>query len=650
MPEAPQRRRLEGDTVQLAPQFRDFTVDRAKVDIDKRTVELTFSSELPYERWWGTEVLDHSPDSIDLTRLSNGGALLMDHDTRDQVGVIERAWVDNKVGRAIVRFSRSARGEEILRDVQDGIRSLVSVGYQIDEMRLETVVDDHETYRISRWTPFEVSLVAVPADPSVGVGREQDQHGPQYAVRVHRPAGSTEQSPANPATTTGVTPMTTVTENAPAGAAADPHALSPDTQRKLEQSRCAALSCLAEQNAIPAGVVRGWIESGKTVDMAAEDTLKLLEKRAKDGDLQGKLDMPAKDVKNYSLLRAIHAVVERNWDQAGLEKEAHDTMQQKLGRMPKSANAFFVPMDVQTRQLANNDDIMRRVNERVARVTGRRDLTVGTASAGGYLVSTQNMGFIDLLRNTTVLYAMGARRMGGLTDSITIPRQTSGATAYWLSTEATQITESQMVLGQIAMTPKTVGAYTEISRQLALQSSPDAEALVMADLAAQVGVDIDAKGISGSGSSGQPTGITNVSGVGSVSGTSLAYAGVIEFMTDVFGANVPLANAGYVTTGAVAGLLKARVKFSSTASPVWDGRLESASVDGYPAMASNNMPAATMIFGDFSQVIIAEWGVLEVDVNPYANFQAGIIGVRAIASIDIAVRYPGAFSIASSIT
>ena len=133
-------------------------------------------------------------------------------------------------------------------------------------------------------------------------------------------------------------------------------------------------------------------------------------------------------------------------------------------------------------------------------------------------------------------------------------------------------------------------------------------------------------------------------------GTSIAYAGIVEFMTDVFGSNALSGACSFLATGTVAGLLKQRVKFTSTASPIWDGMLQAGNVDGYSGMASNQVPSGYLIFGDFSQMIVAEWGVLEVDVNPFANFQAGIIGVRAIASIDIACRYPSAFSIASSVT
>jgi hypothetical protein len=100
----------------------------------------------------------------------------------------------------------------------------------------------------------------------------------------------------------------------------------------------------------------------------------------------------------------------------------------------------------------------------------------------------------------------------------------------------------------------------------------------------------------------------------------------------------------------VAGLLKQRVKFSSTASQIWEGPLNDGSVDGYRAVASNQVPTGDLIFGDWSQMIVAEWGVLEVEVNPFADFKAGIVGVRAIASIDIGIRYPVAFSVATSVT
>lgn len=154
---------------------RSFVLDRAAINEDTRTVELAFSSEAPYERSWGVEILDHGPASADLSRLKAAAPLLVNHDSADMVGVIESVRIDaDLVGRAVVRFGKSARAEEIYRDVVDGIRRNVSVGYMIDEMVLDQKSADTETYRCTRWTPYEVSLVPCPADFSVGVGRALD--------------------------------------------------------------------------------------------------------------------------------------------------------------------------------------------------------------------------------------------------------------------------------------------------------------------------------------------------------------------------------------------------------------------------------------------------------------------------------------------
>jgi HK97 family phage major capsid protein len=282
---------------------------------------------------------------------------------------------------------------------------------------------------------------------------------------------------------------------------------------------------------------------------------------------------------------------------------------------------------------------------------GRRDLTAATAGAGGFLVSTENIGFIEMLRNRSVAFRMGARRLSGLQGSVTVPRQSAAATAVWLANEASTATESQQTFVQMALAPKNVGAYTEISRQLLLQSSPGAEGIVTDDLAQVVAVAVDLGVLEGSGASGQPTGISATSGIGSVTGTSLAAAGIIEFMSDVAGSNVSPSRPGYATTPAVAALLMVRPELPTTGTTrLWTGNLWDGALFGIPAMSSNQLTAASMIFGDWQEVVVGEWGVLEVEVNPYANFQAGIIGVRAIYSMDVGVRRPFAFSRATSIT
>jgi HK97 family phage major capsid protein len=245
---------------------------------------------------------------------------------------------------------------------------------------------------------------------------------------------------------------------------------------------------------------------------------------------------------------------------------------------------------------------------------------------------------------------MGVRRLTGLQGNVTIPRQSGAATPVWLTTESSTSTESNQAFTQMALTPKTVSAYTEISRLLMLQSSPAAEGIVTDDLAQVVSIAADLSVLSGSGASGQPLGITNTSGVGSVTGTSLGYSGVIEFQTDVATSNVEPVRGGYVTTPAVAGLLMGRSRFANTDTPLGVGNIWNGQMAGFPAMSSNQMASATAVFGDWQEAVVGEWGVLEVDVNPYANFQAGIIGVRALYSLDVGVRRAFAFSVATSIT
>ena len=134
------------------------TMEVRKFDTEKRTVELAFSSEIEVERWYGIEILDHSPESVRLDRLRDGGALLVDHDWTDQVGVVESVSIDaDRRGRAVVRFGRSARADEIFQDIVDGIRKHVSVGYRVLAAKLqETREEWQDVYRITEWEPFEI--------------------------------------------------------------------------------------------------------------------------------------------------------------------------------------------------------------------------------------------------------------------------------------------------------------------------------------------------------------------------------------------------------------------------------------------------------------------------------------------------------------
>jgi HK97 family phage major capsid protein len=584
--------------------FRTVALERATLNEETRSIELAFSSEAPVERSWGIEILGHAENEMDRGWIGGGTApLLLDHNPREQVGVVESVTLgDDRKARAIVRFGRSARAEEVMRDVADGIRTNVSVGYELLDIREEPAKKgEPQTYRAVRWRPLEVSLVSIPADMTVGVGRE--------APASVLPQPKTQES-------AGMEPEV---KEAPAARAID------DGAEQRRQKEIMDLATLA--NVRDMGIEA--VLKGDTVELFRGKVLLARQGEAKPlGVAPAQLDMTPKEVARYSVFRAMRAAAENDWRDAGLELEAHRELSKRFGA-GQGKRSFYVPLDVQ-----------------------KRDLVAATPSAGGNLVATDNISFIDILRARSVVMRMGAMRMTGLVGNVTVPRQTGAATAAWLANEGTGVSESDQTFGQMALSPKNVAAYTELSRQLMMQSSPSAEMIVMNDLAAVVALAVDSAAIQGTGLTGQPTGIISTSGIGSVTGTTIAYSGILEFQTDVMAANalINAATSGYVCTPAVAALLAVRQRFASTDTPLWEGGLMDGRVAGFAAMSSTQMPASRLLFGDFSQLVIAEWGALELDVNPYANFPAGITGVRAFYTVDVGVRYAASFSYSTAIT
>jgi HK97 family phage major capsid protein len=342
------------------------------------------------------------------------------------------------------------------------------------------------------------------------------------------------------------------------------------------------------------------------------------------------LGISSREARRYSLSRAMLGIADQQL--SGYEKEVDAEIRRKTGAEGRSNSSVFVPTGLSL----------------------TRDLTAGTASAGGYLVGTDNLGdsFVDLLYPRTICGALGATFLPGLVGNVTIPKLAAGGTAHWLTNEFTAITETNQTLSQVAMTPKTVGGYTEFSRQLLMQSNPSVDSIIAGDLAKVIAGAVDVAAINGSGSGGQPFGILQTSGlIAPFSGASLDYAGVMQFMTTLASANaLDGKTLGYMTTPTVAALLMQRQRFTSTDTAIWEGNVREGKVAGVRAMSSPNVPAAKMLLGDWSQLVIGEWGYLEITSNPFANFQAGTVGVRAMQSLDIGVRQIGAFAVAESIT
>jgi len=654
MPETPVDDAISA--LKLPPLARDFDGGDIKVRRDGEVTRITFpaSSEMPVERWFGEEVLSHEKSAVRLERAKRGAMpLLFNHNMDDPVGVIDAARIEDGKLMVDAHLFATARAAEVASMLNGGLKN-VSIGY-----RINTVEEDVKKNRFTAtdWEPYEVSIVTVPADPTVGIGRKLG--GEELEVRMIRPpptATPTDSNPeARPVRASSFSP-TAVTakskepsmadETAAAGASADTQIVEPGKVTdpvEYERKRKEAIRKICVANKLDERYERAWVTNGDDLNKVADDLIKIIQERSKSApESVAHLDLSKADARRYSLMRALRAAANNDWSDAGLELEANKEISKRLDRTPKSRAAFFVPLDILMKGLPNTN-----VN------SGKRDMTAAGSSGSNYLVSTDNQpaSFIDLLRNTSVALRMGVTRLGGLKGNVTIPKMTAGNTAYWLTDENTQITESQPTLGQLSLSPKNVAALTEVSHQLISQSTPDAETLLMTSIARDIGLAVDVGILRGSGASGQPTGIVNTASIGAFTGTSLAAAGVLDAQADVAAANALYPGCGYVTTPAVAALLMARPELPSTGTTrLWKGNMLEGSIFDLPAMSSAQMSSATMLFGWWQSVILAEWGVLELMLNPFSDFTRGLSAVRGWYTCDVGVRYAGAWSYSSSIT
>ena len=616
---------------------RSLLVERQAIDEAARTATLAFASETPYERWWGVEILDCTSTSMRQGRLRSGANLLCDHDSRDVVGVIESVEIGaDRVGRAVVRFGKSVRAEEVWQDVRDGIRRSVSVGYMIHKAQLVETKDGVETYRVTDWEPFEVSLVSVPADASVGVGRSADQSPQQKDLTLQVTVWSTD-APAEDAQDAAVETDSTANKSA---ASQSPASLTPSQEKTMPQietpevrNHAAEISKVAAT--IPGGaeMAMSAIQRGLTVEQFQREAL---DKLASTPVPTSDIGLTKKEAQRFSVLKVARYLADPGasaFKDAAFEMECSAAVAKIMGR---TARGVFMPSDVQ-----------------------KRDLVVGTPTAGGNLVATDLLSgsFIDLLRNAMVIDKLGTRMLTGLVGNVAIPKQTGGSTIYWVA-ENTAPTESQQTIGQVLMSPKTAGGFTDIGRTLMNQSSIDVENFVLSDLAQNLGLGIQQAAISGTGASNQPSGLlTRITAaiIGGTNGLAPTWDNIIDLETNIATANADSGTMAYLVNAKTRGKLKRTQKFASTnGDPIWD-RNTGEPLNGYHAGVTNAVPSnltkgtssgvcSAILFGNFSDLMIGMWGTTDLIRDPYTASSSGGVRIVALQDVDVNVRNVESFS------
>ena len=632
-------------TLEIGRLHRDGKWEIKEDSATSRRVALAFSSETPVERFWGVEVLGHAPGECDLSRFEGGrGPLLLDHNPSQPIGVVESAEVGpDKIGRAIVRFGKSARAEEVLQDVLDGIRNNVSVGYEVKKL-LQESAGGRDSFRAIEWQPLEISLVSVPADATVGIGREAAEELKPVPI-INQSLTTKRSNPMSSSVTHNNTDTNIHAAQPPAPPAEQPPIAvqrSPDNSghsisvavraAQVEAAEIIAIGnrfnmAEAAQQAVSNGVTLNDFRA-QVLDRQATGQ-KPLEKPATE------LGMENRELRSYSFFRAIQAAAKNDWSKAGLELEASDEIANKIGR---ESRGFFVPYDVMM----------------------TRELATSSPETGGTLVGTDHLAgsFIDILSNRMMVAKLGAQVMTGLVSDVDIPKLTGDSNVYWLD-ESEDVTESDLETGQVTLSPKTVGSKVKFTRRLLKQSSPSVEAVIRNRLVAKMALGIDLACIQGKGGK-EPTGILNTAGIGAVvggtNGAAMTFKHAVELETAVATSNADVGNLAYLTNAPVRGALKTTEKASGTAQFVWfDGQEPGfGMVNGYRAAVSNQVAAnltkgtssncSAIIFGNWNDLLIGEWGVLDLQVDPYTSGDSGGVIVRTFQDVDVAVAHQESFA------
>ena len=531
--------------------------------------------------------------------VSSGRApFLLDHDMTKQIGVIEKFELDEAAKRtiAVVRFGKSALAQEVFQDVVDGIRMNISVGYKVN--KLQRMKDGKEVEYKASWTPLEVSSVSVPADQSrlVGVGR---------SAEIKKDIIMTEEV-KNEINLDEVRSKTLE-----------------EAKAEFKRNSKEILDLAVKHN--KRNLADDAIKNGLSVE---EFRGVLLNEICNDKPLEtAEIGMSPKEVRRFSVVKAINALANptdrRAQEEAAFEFECS---QQAAREQGKTAQGIMIPADV----LGN---------------WGKRDINSSNDST---LISEDYRAgdFIDVLRNSSSVMQAGATMLRGLSGSVVIPKKTAAASGGWIATEGNAASESEFTSGSVTMSPKVVGAFTDATRLLLQQSSLDVENLIRDDLTQSIALAIDLGALAGSGSSGQPTGISNTSGINTTTFAAAAptWAEIVAMESAVAADNGLVGNLGYIMKPSNYGTLKTTTKDSGSGQFVVE---PNGFVNGYNVVRSNQVTDGDFYFGNFADLLIGMYGGLDITVDPYALSTSGGVRIIALQTVDVAVRHAVSFCVSN---
>jgi HK97 family phage major capsid protein/HK97 family phage prohead protease len=635
--------RKSGEPITFRRSMRIDTVDEAK-----RTVSFSFSSDVDLERWPGYfEKLDHSAGAVDLTRLQNSASALWNHDWDELCGVVDEASVDGGKGRCLVRFGSSARALEVWPDVRDKIIRNVSVGYEVlaEELTLNDETGCH--YTVTRWRPYEVSFVTVPADISVGVGRTL-----RNASLAPSPQTTHRTMPSAPA------------EQAPATAAVPASAAVTTVDRFDEAKRILELGKKYSRANFPAReLAADAVAEGLTLAQFQERLVERMGNVAQETRSDPTLGISPKEAQRFSFMRLIaadvaeklgHGDAKRLKEAAAFERSVVDAA--AAARVNKGRGApkgLYIPHEilVQSRVALTEE-------QRAALAAKQRGIVSVSSGLGDSNVSATIQPFLDtasfaeLLRPECIAMQLGTI-VSGLEGPYEIPKLVSGSKGGWIAEDGTAPGQDA-IFQMIEAEPNTVAGVIQLTRRAILTSALDQESILRLDLAEGIGQAADLAAYYGTGSGGQPTGLTQTDGIKTVTfacdvtgndGISPEWTELVAMETAIGQTNVKIdpGSGAYVFNAGGRGWAKTRQKFpgTPTGQTIWEN---GGTINGYRTGVTNQVANGDWFLGSWRELFIPMWSGLDIIIDPFSLSEKARVRISAFQDMDYLFRRPQAFT------
>ena len=550
------------------------------------------------------EVLEISDQAIDFSRLVDEKApFLFEHDTEKQIGVVEKAYIQDEKLKVLVRFSENDFAQSVLKDILSGIRRNVSVGYIVMETRFQQNQGDFPTVYVTRWQPYECSSVSCPADHTVGY---------QRSLNIGNNVNMNENIEKNEDVKEVVekTEETVVDENP-----AQKQVETVTTTEEVKEEAKVLEEVDETEDILAAGELAGEEDLARQC-IKEKRSLKEFKQLVKNKrNLKGNNSMENK--KRYSITKAIRSIWKGTKD-AEYEMNISQTASRNL---QADDHDLFIPM-----------------NELRALGPG--------AGSGGALINTTYLPteYVPLLRPELSLEKTGFHTIPSDGNPVSFAVMTSGATAAMYDLDG-QLTDSDPKFTLKTLTPKKAGICVPIPFSLILQAQPEADAVVEEDMVNAIKELRDKMILVGSGTGNEPTGIYSTTGVNEVATSGIySWEGVVAAEAAIRKTNV---------TGNLYWVMNSndKAKFETTLKDDVAGATylcEDNKIKGYEVVVNNFLTDGQIILGDFTDVAVAEFGPLKIKVDDISLAKKQAIQVIMDMEFDCCVRRPGSFTVVKS--